>query len=262
MSTFGVMKSLEHLNVVICVPSTGLWVSGFGQALSIMVADFMVWRPEGCKSKYLQIFTQDSSMLVQSRQDLVKAALSAGATHVLFLDSDMVFPKDLLKTMLLHDKDVLGLNCTTRAWPPLHIAHDFMQERIDSRDRTGLEKVQQVGLAVMLVKVAVLRKLRPPIFMMEWIPATKSFCGEDIYFCQLVQDAGYDVWVDHDLSQKILHVGPMAFGSDLISVSEPVEQVLKSRGLEKKERKLEEKLEAERRRGALSGAGLLKQSGA
>ena len=225
----------EHLNVVICVPSTGVWASGFGHALVIMAADFMTWRPEGCKSKFIQVFTQDSSMLVQSRHDLVKNALSSHATHVLFLDSDMVFPKDLLQRLLLADKDVIGVNCTTRGWPVTHIAHDHMQSLIDSRYQSGLEKVQQVGLAVMLVKAEVLKKLRPPLFMMEWVPDTNSYCGEDIYFCQLVQEAGYDVWIDHDLSKQVLHIGHMAFGPDLMRIGPEVKALLEARGEAKTE---------------------------
>ncbi len=219
----------EHLNVVVCVPSTGVWASSFGHSLVIMAADFMTWRPVGCKSKFIQVFTQDSSMLVQSRHDLVKNALAAGATHVLFLDSDMVFPKDLLQRLLEDGKDIVGVNCTTRGWPVTHIAHDFMQDLIDSRYRTGLEKVQQVGLAVMLIRAEVLKKLRPPMFMMEWVPDTGSYCGEDIYFCQLAQEAGFDVWVDHDLSKKVLHIGHMAFGPDLMRIGPEVKALLDNR---------------------------------
>lgn len=220
----------EHLNVVVCIPSTGTWVSAFGHAFAMMVADFMTWRPEGCKSKFIQILTQDSSMLVQSRHDLVKTALKYDATHVLFLDCDMVFPKDLLRRLLEADKDIVGLNCTTRGFPLTHIAHDFMQELIDSRGRTGLEKVQQVGLAVMLIRADVLRRLRPPLFMMEWIPDTGAYCGEDIYFCQLAQEAGFDIWVDHDLSQNILHVGKLAYGQDLMRIAPEIAAVVEARG--------------------------------
>lgn len=231
MSTQGGTK-FEHLNVAVCVPSGGYWVSGFGHSLAMMVADFMLWRPEGAKSKYLQILTQDGSMLVQSRHDLVKNAIRHDATHVLFLDSDMVFPKDLLRNMLLRDKDILALNCTTRAWPVRHIAHDHMQDLIDSRGKTGLQKVQQIGLAVMLIRIDVLKKLRPPMFMMEWVPDTGSYCGEDIYFCQLAQEAGFDVWIDHDLSQKVLHVGKMAYGQDLMRIGPEVAAIIDERAME------------------------------
>jgi hypothetical protein len=235
MSMSGATTSLEHINVVICVPSTGQWASSFGHALAIMAANFMTWRPAGCKSKFLQIFTQDSSMLVHSRHELVKNALKAGATHVLFLDSDMVFPKDTLQRLLLAEKDVIGVNCTTRGWPVTHIAHDFMQDLVDSRRRSGLEKVQQVGLAVMLIRAEVLKKLKPPLFMMEWVPDTNTYCGEDIYFCQIVQSAGYDVWIDNDLSHEVLHVGHMAFGPDLMRIGPEVKALMDARSEAKAE---------------------------
>jgi hypothetical protein len=222
--------SLEHINVAICVPSTGTWASSFGHSLAIMLADFMTWKPEGCKSKFVQLFTQDGSMLVHSRHLLVKNALKADSTHVLFLDSDMVFPKDLLQRLLLADRDVVGVNCTTRGWPVTFIAHDHMQDLIDSRGRSGLEKVQQVGLAVMLIRAEVLCRLRPPLFMMEWVPDLNDYCGEDIFFCQVLQEVGIDVWVDHDLSREVLHIGHMAFGPDLMRIGPEVKALLDARG--------------------------------
>ena len=47
-------------------------------------------------------------------------------THVLWIDDDMVFDKDVLVTMLRADKDVLGVNYVTRSDPPrpnIHIVN-------------------------------------------------------------------------------------------------------------------------------------------
>jgi hypothetical protein len=36
--------------------------------------------------------------------------------------------------------------------------------------------------------------------------------GEDIYFCIKAKDAGFDTWVDHDLSKGIKHIGQYVYG--------------------------------------------------
>lgn len=228
----------EHINVAVCIPSQGVWTSSLGSSLAIMAAEFMTWRPEGCKTKLLQVLTREGSMLVQQRHDLVLDALRSGATHLLFLDADMVFPKHLLQRFISHDKDIVGANCTTRRWPIEPIAADMGGVKLDSRGRRGIEQVQQVGLAVVLIKRKVLEALRPPMFMMDWIPTTQSYCGEDIYFTQLAQDAGFEVWVDHDISKQVYHTGPMSFGHDLMALGPQVAAVIDRRQAMKDEHHL------------------------
>jgi len=35
--------------------------------------------------------------------------------------------------------------------------------------------------------------------------------GEDIYFCKNANDAGFDIFIDADLSKKIAHYGTKSF---------------------------------------------------
>jgi hypothetical protein len=226
---------LEKVNVVVCVPSTGTWKAGFGHALAMLFSEFMLWRVPELKSKKLQLMSKSGSMLVQLRHDLVRESIRVGATHILFLDSDMLFPKELLGRLLEHRKDIVGVNCTTRAFPLSQIAHDLVKgEIIDSVGKQGLEKVQHVGLAVMLIRTEVFRALRPPMFLMDWIPEAKAYCGEDVYFCQLAQAAGFDVWIDHALTPEIFHIGDLAYGVDLLGeVNDKAAETLKARANEK-----------------------------
>ena len=164
-------------------------------------------------------------MLVSNRHELVKKALKLGATHVLFLDSDMKFPKNLLRKMLMRKRPVLGANCTTRGFPVKWIAHDLEGREVDSSKKMGCQKVQHVGLAVMLLEAEVLKRLEPPLFMMEWIPEVGSYCGEDVYFCAKLQAAGQDIWIDHELSREIAHCGAMSFGYEMIELNPVVDEV-------------------------------------
>jgi hypothetical protein len=41
----------------------------------------------------------------------------------------------------------------------------------------------------------------------DWVTGKKSFIGEDVYFFNRVRQCGFSVYVDHDLSKEIYHIG-------------------------------------------------------
>jgi hypothetical protein len=210
------------LNLCVCVPSNGSWSSDFGRNLVTATAEFMTYRPlkaKGWTGKIYQTLTADSSMLVRNRHDLVRASMKAGASHIMLLDADMKFPKDLFARWIELDKPVIAANATYRRVPVKPIARGFdSEEPIDSRERSGLEAVRQVGCAVMMLKREVFVKIRPPYFMMDWVPDLGGYVGEDIYFCQLLQENGFEVLVDHDVSPLIEHMGSYSYGYKDIGV--------------------------------------------
>lgn len=216
----------EHIELAICVPCHGDWKTGFGRSMVAMTQRLTGWRPNpklGIKSFRFRLFTQSTSMLVKSRHNLIVAALRAKCTHILCLDADMTFPQDTAIRMLMRDKEVVGVNATTRSYPVNHIAHDLNGERIDSRKKYGMQKCQHVGMAVMLLNAEIFKspEMSPPLFMMEWIPDIEDYCGEDVYFCAKIHQAGYDIWVDHDLSHEVGHIGSQVFGPNMIDLETP-----------------------------------------
>lgn len=204
----------EDLHVCVCVPSLGSWTAPTARAMALMFAHAAANRYIEAATQRLSILTAESSMLSSSRQNLVKKAMQSSATHLLFLDSDMYFPPWTLQKLLEAKRSIVAANCTTRVEPVVPTAFDFTMKRVDSRGKTGLQQVQQVGMAVMLIKREVFEKTRPPHFLMDWIPERMDYCGEDIYFTQLAQAAGFKLWIDHDLSQQIQHVGTRSYGFD------------------------------------------------
>lgn len=214
----------EHIELGICVPCLGGWKTGFGRSLVALSQHLMTWRPDpsiGIRKFRFRLYTQESSMLVQSRHNLIVAALKDKCTHILSLDSDMTFPKDTFERLLMRDKEFVAVNATTRSYPVMHIAHDLEGRRLDSRKKYGVQKVQHVGMAVALLSTRMFSRISPPLFMMEWIPEMGSYCGEDVYFCAKVQDAGFDVWIDHDLSHEVGHLGAQHFGPNMIGLEKP-----------------------------------------
>lgn len=48
------------------------------------------------------------TIIQNQRADLCLDAMREGCTHILFIDSDMTFPQDLVGRLLAHDKEIVG----------------------------------------------------------------------------------------------------------------------------------------------------------
>lgn len=143
------------------------------------------------------------------RQMAAQAALQTGASHVLFIDSDMRFPEDTLDRLLAHDADIVGANYVQRTMPEWWVARKD-QQVVSSVGRSGLERVDSVGFGVMLVHAHVFHGLQRPWFDTPYDGTTHL--GEDLYFCQQANAAGFYVRIDHDLSQQVRHQGTVELG--------------------------------------------------
>jgi len=207
--------------VTLAIPSGGEWKSATGVSSILLVNDFMQYGLPGLRTRSVHVNSTESSMLVNNRHNAVKTTLKHGATHLLFVDSDMRFPPWALRRLLSHDVPIVAANCTKRAFPVTGTALGFDGADLDSRGKKGLEAVRQVGAAFMLIRRDVLEKLRPPLFLMDWVDELNGYCGEDIYFSQLVQAAGFEMLVDHELSMYIGHVGSFTFGHNQIGHEVP-----------------------------------------
>jgi hypothetical protein len=51
--------------------------------------------------------------------------------------------------------------------------------------------------------------------LQEYIPELNLEIGEDIFFCQQVQKAGYQIWCDQELSRETAHIGIFHFNYNL-----------------------------------------------
>lgn len=167
----------------------------------------------------IDLFTSAGTLIFDQRNNLVKTALEVKADYLLFVDADMRFPKDTLLKLMAHDKDIIGVNATTRSEPVkptaknIHINEDGSVDwmPIYSNAMSGIEKADGIGCGVMLIKRKVIEGMEEPYFYFEQLPGNKLL-GEDIYFCVKAKDAGFETWVDHDLSKQIKHIGQYVYG--------------------------------------------------
>ena len=146
------------------------------------------------------------------------------ATHLFFMDSDMVFPAQALNRLLARDKDIVGGCYMARTETPIPHIYRFKREDEDgliwyqamtqeltawikthpetasaprahvfSDSPDALVRADALGTGCMLIKRRVLEGIAEPRFE---FPATGAFGGEDFDFCRKARAAGFEVWGD------------------------------------------------------------------
>jgi GT2 family glycosyltransferase len=163
------------------------------------------------------------TLIFDQREKLAQVALKEGCDAVLFIDSDMRFPHDLITIMLSREVDIVGVNAVTRRRPSFPTAKLLVKSEdekgirhhwsnVDSRGKEGIEVVTAVGFGAVLIRKKVFETLSAPWFDAGWGPT--GVVGEDVFFCVKAGDAGIDTYVDHELSMHIKHVGTHEYSWD------------------------------------------------
>lgn len=152
------------------------------------------------------------SILPFNRQKLCQRALEGGWTHILMVDSDMEFQPNILEKLLRHRQAIVAANCMARREPYYLTAKAEDGSDIDTTtESTGIEKAWRVGTGVILIHLDVFRAIPLPWWAFEWIPERYCFRGEDYGFCEKAKAAGFDLYIDHDVSKLVKHRGTLGF---------------------------------------------------
>ena len=219
------------MRVVICVPSGREWSAKFGMSLAGMAMHFIANRLPWAKSQSLTIYNKRGSILPQLREELVRDALKADATHILFVDSDQTFPPDTLNRLLAWKLPFVACNVVVKTFPAVPTARAL--DPLDNRGRVvystgpGLEKVWRIGLGVALIDTQVFRAIEEPWFLMKYMP-NNTFMGEDWYFCEKVEAAGFPIHVDHGLSLQVGHIGDLEYIHDYCGAERRLTEALRT----------------------------------
>ena len=171
----------------------------------------------------------NTSLLIEARNKIFSLFVSSDFDYLLFLDADVGFPGEQLVRLLNHRKDIIGAPIRLKS-PSGRIVFDY----VDILDDTNypLVKVKRKGTAILLIS----KKLA--LDLAKWCEKNNEyyyfdsfhseghvnhfqnlkiynvfrlgkkgdvFLGEDYWFCELVRELGYDVWVD--LSCVSVHNG-------------------------------------------------------
>jgi hypothetical protein len=149
----------------------------------------------------------------QAREKLLHDVMELwGATHILWIDTDMTFPVDAALRLLAHDVDIVAANYVQRAGKHRPTAMCDGQA-VFSLGRQGLQAVDHVGMGLFLMRTSAVAGLPYPRFWYSTPTET-----EDVYFCNLLRTAGRTIWIDHDLSNEVGHVGQHTYRMGFTSV--------------------------------------------
>lgn len=169
----------------------------------------------------INVHMRQGTILAEQRNELCKMAIENDATHIVFLDADQRFPKDVFERLIAHDVPVVAANIAKRRRP---ISPTARRERPDNPDQLegvwpnkevrGLERVAVVGTGVICIKTEALLQVPFPWFAQPWLEEQQRFVGEDLYLMGQFRRAGVPVYIDHDLSWEVGHLGKYEYKMD------------------------------------------------
>ena len=163
----------------------------------------------GANGLVIDMILRRSCDIVSNRTWLVNEAIKNGGTHILFVDSDMIFPDDTIPRLLAHKKEIVGCQYNKREFPLVKVSKPMKEE-----SDTELYEAKHNGLGVTLIDLSIFKDPKFGIGVDGKRSAWFSFgrdsegalvMGEDAWFANVARDAGYSTWIDPTF--KVLHCG-------------------------------------------------------
>lgn len=157
---------------------------------------------------------QKGSILPANRNRIVAEAKKLNCTHVLQIDSDLDFPPYALDRLLRHKKEFVGATYARRSPPHENLAIPLNKQ--PEIRASGLTAVDRLPTGMLLIDMRVFDKVTMPYFRFPTQEECSSYPegnigGEDYYLCDAVRQAGYDVWLDVELSFELTHWGEVGW---------------------------------------------------
>lgn len=217
------------VHLAVCVPNTGTVTTDFWSSFFQMMCYMSTTLFEEGQARTVDVIEKRSSNLPRLRQECLEDAILKGANYALFVDSDQSFPHDTAHRLLAHKKTCVAANIALKTMPSFPTARQKsvspMGVPVTSDPwKKGIEKVWRVGSGIMLVDLNAVKELPRPWFQITFDEPTGQLVGEDWYFVDKLQQAGHEVFIDHDLSRLCGHVGQFVYGHPHIPQSEVQEK--------------------------------------
>ena len=213
---------VDPLRIKVVVPSHDFVIAEFSYCLASLCAHTVGVMLANDIPGDFGLGSVTGTYIHTARQDALQAALDENVTHLLWVDSDMAFPKDALIRLLKHNRPFVGINYSSRGLPPVYVAIKESEPGTKcptTAASTGLEEVEAIGFGLALMD---LRRIRPLLWEQPWfdyryLPKSKNWVGEDVYFCRMLRAAGIPALVDHDLSKDCAHIGLFKYKLDHVA---------------------------------------------
>ncbi len=129
-----------------------------------------------------------------NRQMIADEAVKAGCSHLLFVDSDMMFGSDTIVRLMSNGKDIVGARYNKKMIPPVSTVPG---------DLKGLTEVPFLPTGLLLINTEVFTKIGKPYF------SHQDAESEDVYFCEKAKANGYQLFCDPTI--QVGHLGTAIF---------------------------------------------------
>jgi hypothetical protein len=145
-------------------------------------------------------------------------------THILWLDVDQIYPKNIIDKLVKADKDIIGSVYFKRDHPHAPVVYVKNNNEVNPYTPVDLSlnekkplEVDGIGFGGMLVKREVYESLGDD----KWMTYGKNFHiptattykeSHDLNFCKTCQKNGYKIWVHNDCYAH--HIAKFAIGLD------------------------------------------------
>ena len=152
------------------------------------------------------IALQGSTLVYVGRDKLASKAIKEGYTHMLCLDSDMVFTDELVEDLMLPGKPFVTGIAHSRRSP--YVSCLFKEIWPEPQRWEGCEypfspfKVGGCGFACVLIETRIVKDV--------WEHHGTAFfpereLGEDLAFCKRARDLGHEIWAEPTV--RLGHIG-------------------------------------------------------
>lgn len=193
----------------VCIPTTGCSRAEHAMSLVNFAITFMREPVFPYEDQSLLLRHYQSSSIQNGREWLVAKSLAEGASHILFVDEDIVFDAHVPFSLLRRRLPLVAGNYKIRyeGMPFAALTPDLAGRIPTTETSPPLEECGACGFGMALIERQVFEKLPQPWFPTLWDEQAKAYSTEDLPFFLNARAAGFTPVIDHEASRAIIHIG-------------------------------------------------------
>lgn len=218
---------MEELKIAVCVP---IHVSA---QIPINFFINFINRLGDLKPEYHpEILFSTKSPLDRSRNYLVEMALNKKATHIWFIDTDMVIPKGTLEALLEMNVPIASALYFEKGipyWPCIRKNDNGIWKKTEEIKWNQHMPIDGVGMGCCLIRTDIFQKIPKPWF--KWVIEEDMSLGEDIYFCNKAKENGFQSFINTNF--VVAHHGGLVTEKEFYAYADMRKGALESSDIEK-----------------------------
>lgn len=202
----------SDIRLAICIPTRDTMHSGCTYSLYNLAKILTEYDIDN------KLFLSPGTLIANQRHELVLAAKEWGATHVMFIDSDIEFSPANVINLLEFNEPIVGAAYSKRVEPLIttawHKIYDWNSHVDVAKQTESHILVECMALGFCLINMNVFSKLELPWFILGYNKEFHQYTGEDIEFFRQCNDVGIPIWLDVATTCELGHLGTKSFKVD------------------------------------------------